>query len=43
LAHLSLLSPVTIPQVVAVNENVFSVSLSGKIRVVYQKETEQCP
>ena len=26
-------SPVTIPQVVAVNENVFSVNLPGKIRV----------
>jgi hypothetical protein len=34
LAHSSpFLSPVTIPQVVAVDENVFSVSLTGKIRV----------
>ena len=28
-----ILSPVTIPQVVAVNENMFSVNLTGKIRV----------
>jgi hypothetical protein len=33
-AHSSLfLSPVTIPQVVAINENVFSVNLPVKIRV----------
>ena len=29
------LSPVTIPQVVAATENVFSVNLPGKIRVTY--------
>jgi hypothetical protein len=28
-----ILSPVTIPQVVAVNEKMFSVNLTGKIRV----------
>jgi hypothetical protein len=30
-SFIPLLSPVTIPQVVAVNENVFSVNLPGKI------------
>ena len=29
----SFISPVTIPQAVAVNENVFSVNLAGKIHV----------
>ena len=34
---LQILSPVTILQVVAVNENVFSVNLPGKIRVKSNK------
>jgi hypothetical protein len=38
LAHSSpLLSPVTIPQVVAANENLFSVNLPGKINVCQEK------
>ena len=37
-----LLSPVTIPQVVVVNENVFSVNLPGKIRVKNKMSMESC-
>ena len=35
-----LLSPVTIPQTVAVNENVFSVNLPGKIKVKTKKRSD---
>jgi hypothetical protein len=37
-SFIPLLSPVTIPQVVAVNENVFLVNLPGEIRVKLKYE-----